>query len=490
MGCRSTTSRRLPWSAGPAAVGFALLALAAQARAHPFLEPYDLPLPLLHYLTGAGAVVLLSFLGAALLGRRPSQPRQMSVPLPARPAALVVAGLRTLSVMALATLLLVGFLGEQGDWGSNLLPMVVWVVWWVGLAFLCALLGDVWALIDPWRSVGLAVAALGRCWRGGGLLHHRRSPPLRLPERAGVWPAVLLFLAFAFVLLVWPSNAVPARLAGLVLAYSLLAWSVMALFGVQVWLRSFDPFSLYFGLFARFAPMAGGRDEAGRPRLLLRSYGAGLAQAELPSWSLVAFVLTVLAVLGFDGFSETPAWSRTVGAAVAWLYEAGLVERVGFVAAQSLVKTAGLLSFPLIFAAVYLAVCGLCARLGRLGVSTVARGYALSLVPIAIGVHLAHDFALLAAQVGTIAPSGAGPLGFGWDLPWAGDRLDPGPMRMGTVWAVAVAGVVLGHSAAVWSAHRASVRLALTTGAQLPMVVLMVAYTVASLWVLSQPIVR
>lgn len=190
MGGGSATTWRRPRWVGSAAAGSALLALAGQAWAHPFLDPYDLPLPLPYYLMGAGASVLLSFLGAALLGRRPAQARQTWLPLPLLPTALLVGVARGLSVLALVLLLLAGFLGEQGDLGSNPLPLAVWVVWWVGLAFVCALLGDAWALIDPWRSVGSAAAAVARWWRGGEPRRGRHQPPLRWPERLGAWPAV------------------------------------------------------------------------------------------------------------------------------------------------------------------------------------------------------------------------------------------------------------------------------------------------------------
>jgi hypothetical protein len=61
--------------------------------------------------------------------------------------------LRLLGVACLALLLAAGFLGDQGDWDSNLLPVGVWVLWWVGLAFLAALVADLWpcGLLPPRR---------------------------------------------------------------------------------------------------------------------------------------------------------------------------------------------------------------------------------------------------------------------------------------------------------------------------------------------------
>jgi len=59
------------------------------------------------------------------------------------------------------------------------------------------------------------------------------------------------------------------------------------------------------------------------------------------------------------------------------------------------------------------------------------------------------------------------------------------------VWLTSIAAIVVGHIAATWVAHRtayADQRSALTS--QYPMVVLMIGYTVTSLWILAQPIVQ
>ena len=60
---------------------------------------------------------------------------------------------------------------------------------------------------------------------------------------------------------------------------------------------------------------------------------------------------------------------------------------------------------------------------------------------------------------------------------------------MRLVWLVAVTGIVLGHAAAVFLAHGAALGASMRLVAQMPLVILMIAYTVSSLWILSQPIV-
>ena len=46
-----------------------LMATMVAAQAHAFPQPYDPPLPLGHYLAGAGAAIVLSFLAAIGLMR-------------------------------------------------------------------------------------------------------------------------------------------------------------------------------------------------------------------------------------------------------------------------------------------------------------------------------------------------------------------------------------------------------------------------------------
>jgi hypothetical protein len=120
----------------------------------PLRSATTLPLPLWHYLVGAGAAVALTFVIAALvLGGGGSRPAHLRLPLPPRLADGFSRTLGGLAVGALLLLLGAGFFGAQGDWDSNLLPVSIWVIWWVGVTFVSALIGGIWPLIDPWRAI-------------------------------------------------------------------------------------------------------------------------------------------------------------------------------------------------------------------------------------------------------------------------------------------------------------------------------------------------
>jgi hypothetical protein len=473
--------------------------LPAPALAHAFAQRYDLPLPLWHYLAGAGAAVALSFV---VVARREGAVRVVPAaghrtaglrlaPALARPALL---GARALGLALLALLLAAGALGAEGDWDANLLPVTVWILWWTGLAFCCALLGDLWRPLEPW----VAVRAL-RCTPrppprpGSAAARGTASAWRRRVAALGAWPAVAGFLAFSWCELVWTANADPRKLATLVLAYASVAGAGVALLGAEVWRRRFDPFAGFFALFARFAPLAWQRAPDGALKLTLRAPGAGLATARLPTGAQTAFVIAALSAVGFDGLAETPLWEAVVGESLAVLYAVGVVQAVGYEAAGALVKTLGLLLMPLLFAAVYGLVCAWTGRLVGEDGARVARRFVLSLVPIAVAYHLAHYLSYLLIQGQAALPLLSDPLALGWDLfGTRGREVDLEVIDMRTVWLFAVLAIVAGHVSAVVVGHRTALAAygARATRSQLPMLALMVGYTMSSLWILSQPIVH
>src|SRR5690606_27646998 len=112
------------------------------------------------------------------------------------------------------------------------------------------------------------------------------EPVLRYPGALGVWPASIFLLAFAWVELIDPNAASPAHIAKLAIAYSILTWAGMALFGRDIWLKHCEVFSLFFGTFARFSLL-----EVKKGRVLVRPFGSGLVESPTVSTSMVAFTL-------------------------------------------------------------------------------------------------------------------------------------------------------------------------------------------------------
>src|SRR5262249_34137466 len=131
---------------------------------------------------------------------------------------------------------------------------------------------------------------------------------LPYPPTVGIWPACLLFLAFAWIELVYPSPAVPAHIAWFAITYSLLTLVGMVAFGREVWLGHGEVLSGAFGTFARFAPLEAKADGPTR-QFLLRPFAAGL-DGDVVATPLMAFALLLLSTVLYDGLLGTLAWSN------------------------------------------------------------------------------------------------------------------------------------------------------------------------------------
>jgi hypothetical protein len=243
-----------------------------------------------------------------------------------------------------------------------------------------------------------------------------------------------------------------------------------------------------FSTFSRFAPFT--RTPHGT--LVLRPPGSGLLVREPVSWSAAAMVLVLLSSVTFDGFIATPAWTA--------LYDdfTALGQRLpgigGWFNFYTL-ATALFLIFPVIFGAVLLACSELTAELShRLSAGEIARFLVLTLLPIAIAYHVAHYLVFFLQTGQYIIPAISDPFGFGWNLfGTAGYKPNIDVIGARFAWYTGVIAIVAGHVIAVHLAHRMAEYLfgstRRTLASQYPMLVLMVGYTMLSLWIIAQPAV-
>ena len=458
-------------------------AFATPARAHGVGQRYDLPLPLSLYITGACAAIVVTFLIVGLFVR--DLPRAHGYPrldlsayglgrFCALPGLAFVLKLCGLGVFIIT--IIVGFRGHDDPY-RNIAPTMVWIIFWVGLVYVCAFVGNLWVPMNPWSTIFESVETI-YC----GLTNKPAlSLGLRYPEKLGTWPAFLLLLAFSWVELIYPSPAVPLHIAGLAIGYSALTFLGMFAFGRSVWLQRGEMFSLFFSTFARFAPTE---------QCALRPFGAGLLDTRGVSTSMMAFVLLVLSTVLFDGLLSTPEWSSleaSLAATMPTLSDAALM----------VVRTIGLITFWLIFFGAYVAVSALMSVMTGTHLSPLemGRSFAFTLVPIAIGYHLAHYLTFLLIQGQYIIPLASDPFGFGWNLfGTASYRVDIAIVGARFAWFAAVTAILLGHIAAVYLAHLKAMQ---TLGqripalhSQVPLTALMIVYTFVSLSILAEPIVE
>jgi hypothetical protein len=381
------------------------------------------------------------------------------------------------------------FTGDTSPTG-NFAAVFVWVLWWVGFVFLQALVVDLWSAVNPWLALSEMIrSVLPASWRTPD-----RDGRVTYPEVLGYWPALVGFIMFAWLEMVSDLGEQPRTLGVLIAAYSMLTLTGAAVFGTRIWFARADPFAVVLRIFGRFAPVI-----LDRGRLCLRAPGSGLLTPHPGPLSQVALVAALLATVSFDGFVETPAWA----ALLEWITRSEFL-RAPLLALQGsgvdllkLVKTAGLLLAVALFVGVFLLFAVLIDRCSGqgLGLRANAGGYVFTLVPIAIGYHVAHYLSYLLVAGQLIIPLASDPFGVGWDLFGSRDySIDIAIVDARFVWYAAVSAIVVGHVVAVYLAHTTALRMTgdrlLAVRSQIPMLFLMVGYTMTSLWILSQPIVE
>ena len=460
---------------------------------HGFGQRYDLPGPLFLYLFAAAGVVVLSFVMVVLFAGDALGEEAVEYGLwRARWLdGLVNAGWPrvaggVIGVLGLAAVVATGILGSQNAF-YNPAEYLVWVYFWAGLVILGGLAGNLWTVLNPWAALGAAL----------------RLPAEKDPDplaRAGVWPAVLTYFLFACLELASGVANVPAVIGWLALAYTVLTLAGMALVGRRSWLEHVECFAVLFGIVGRFAPVEVERGPGGRGQAYLRVWGTGLLAGEKRGWDQVLFVILMLSSLAFDGLLATPVyrwWLFTLGPAFDAFGPLGtpLLRTVGLV-----VLTAGFLgAFVLVMRFVmWLGWPQVGSPFGRwkgVDQASALSAFAFTLVPIALVYNAAHNYTYVVVQAQGLIPLLADPFQRGWHLlPTAGYRVSFLLAGAAAVWYVQIFLIVLGHVVAVYLSHlRAGERFQRASQvllSQYPMLLLMVAYTMTSLWILAQPVTR
>ncbi len=454
---------------------------------HGFGErPYDLPIPLAFYLYAAAGVVVISFVLVVLFAG--DQVGARALQYPRRPVPVLASMARSswprsvggaIGVAGLLAIVITGLFGSTNN-VLNPAEYLTWIYFWAALLILSGLLGNLWYLLNPWAAVYDALSPFVRL-----------GPVWKLPT-AGVWPAAAAYFAFTCLELTTGMANRPWLVATLAIVYTAVTLAGMILFGRDEWLERCEGFTVLFGIIARFGPVEAERDEAGRISIVyLRPWGVGLLKPSATGWDRVVFVILMLSTLAFDGILATSAWQDfTVALEPIWLPMGGF----GFF----FVRTLGLVLLSIAFLLVFIAFMELVVYLGKRNVDLRATvsAFALTLVPIALVYNAAHNYNYVVVQSQGLIPLLNDPLAKGWHL-WpavAGFTPNLALAQASTVWYAQVVLIVLGHVVAVYLAHlRAGERFRTAHRAllsQYPMLVLMVMYTMTSLWILAQPITR
>ena len=163
--------------------------------------------------------------------------------------------------------------------------------------------------------------------------------------------------------------------------------------------------------------------------------------------------------------------------------------------AYGVFETLGLFLSPFVFLAVYVSLVFLAKVIAKSKASLMGLllQFAFSLIPIAFVYNVAHYYTLLITEGQNIYRLASDPFGFGWNI--LGTRGNFGTFipDVNFIWHSQVGVILLGHIVGVYIAHVIALKMfpnqkkALVS--QLPMLILMVIYTMTGLWILSQPII-
>ena len=335
-----------------------------------------------------------------------------------------------------------------------------YILVWVGLVPLSLLLGGVWRTLNPLRTVHLLACK--------ALRHDPSRGLFTLRPGVGVWPAAVGIFAFTWLELVAPDRATLPVLQGWIALYVVIMLFGSMLYGDR-WFAAADPFEAYATLMARLSPFGRRTDGA----LVVRDPLENLDGLK-PRPGLVALVAALLGSTAYDGFSNASVW-------IGWAQNQEV--------SKVLLDTGALAGFMLFVLVSYSGATVLAGRLSDTSRAALPGLFAHSVVPIVLGYVVAHYLTLFILEGQRTLISLSDPLSNGWNVFGTGLLgVNAGITNHTTAIAtIQVGAVVGGHLLGVASAHDRAVALFprhKALAGQIPLLVVMVGYTVGGLMLL------
>lgn len=424
----------------------------------------DLPIPFSFALVGAAIALLVSFLALLLLWREARlDPSGAGRPLP-QALTRVVDGRVTRGVLRGAGLLCTAYVVLAMVFGKddalNPTAATVYVLFWVGVPLLSVVAGPVWRLLNPIRTVHLLLARLMGTRPREGLA--------ALPPWLGYWPGALSLLSFVWLELVPRDVNTTLPALRLYFAVYFAVHLLAATYFGSRWFDRGDGFEVFSSLLGRLS-IVGRRGDG---RLVLRSPLDGVAGVPVAP-GLFGIVGVLLGSTVFDSLTGHVAW-------VNFAQTGPLPPRAA--------GTLGLVVTVSVVTAAFTAASALTGMGAGRRPLDMAGGFAHSIVPIVAGYFIAHYWSLLVIVGQQAVIQLSDPLGTGADwLGTAGRGIDATLAGATTTSVIQVCAVVLGHVVGVVLAHDRAVAVLPRRHAvvgQIPLLLLMVGYTVLGLLLL------
>jgi hypothetical protein len=423
-----------------------------------------LQIPFWLFVSTGGGVVGASFLLGSFVTDRKFIDRIHDLRQPVRrldrlrPVDRRVTGL--VGILLLTVTVAAAFLGPQEP--MNVAILFVWVAWWTGFTMLTYSIGNIWPTLNPWRTILTGTQGT-----------------LEYPDEFGAWPGVAGLLAFVWLEVVSPVSENPRLLGLFVLGYTAYTLLGGYLFGADAWFENADPIANVFRYFGAVAPVTTHSEG-----VELTWPGARLSEAGLVDGADDAgFIIALLWATTFDGLVSTPAWASVTRAVVTG--NIPLLQSVtGGIPPLLFYLATLVVGYALFLSAYFLASRLMAAYAETYRSPTYLRDrFAGSLLPIAVGYHLAHYLGYFLSLIPTFLAVSMNPLG-----------TVPSPQVLvipSWFGGLSIAFVILGHLVAIWVAHATAFDIfpdrLQAIRSQYPMVAVMVFYTMLSLWIVTRP---
>ncbi|MCP5107194.1 MAG: 4Fe-4S binding protein [bacterium] len=433
---------------------------------------------------------------------------------------LVVLGLFGLVIYA-------GFYGNQHP-GENIAPSLTWNIWWIGLIFLILFFGKMWCYACPWDAFTNGMTRLS--------IFKVKKSTINLGWK---WPKFLknIYLAtFFFILLTWLELGYHVTLSPEATAIlALVMLSLVFLPGLLFEKKSFCQYGCLIGrisgLYAMFSPVEIRRRSAdvcnscktidcfkGNDRgypcptnrnlrtmevntyctmcaecfrscphdnvaFNVRSFGKDLLATATFRKDESYLCITLFALTAFHGLTMTPVWKTLVRDIQASL-------GIGEIPAFS-IGMAGCLLLPFVLYSIFVWLSRFIAGERGQSFPGLFIKFAYGLLPIALFYHIAHNVEHFFMEGQKMVVLVSDPFGYGWDLFGTANMQVTSILSLQTIWYIQVVMIIIGHVFGIIITHKHSYQIFDSRGAavksQIPMIALMIMFSVLSLWLVAQP---
>ena len=419
------------------------------------------------------------------------------------------------------------FYGNQMP-GENIAPILTWNIWWIGLIFLILFAGKMWCYACPWDAM--------TSWL-------RRLSFLKIKEETfnlgWKWPRFLknIYLAtIFFVVLTWLELGYHVTLSPQATGtLGLIMFGLVFIPGLLFEKKSFCRYGCLIGrvsgLYAMFSPVEVRSKSpevckdcktadcytgngSGYPcptgqylktmntntyctmcgeclrtckydnvAFNIRPFASDLVSTPKPRKDEAYLALILFSLTAFHGLTMTPSWKSIVR-------EIQVTINIGELFAFS-IGMAACLALPILVYAAFVALSGVFSADADRTIGNLFVKYAYGLIPIALFYHIAHNVEHFFMESQKLAVLISDPFGYNWDLfGTANLQLTP-ILSLGTVWYLQVGLIIVGHVFGIYVSHKQASQIfdgrKVAIRSQIPMVFVMVLFSVLSLWLVKQP---